>query len=178
MGGRRDRPLAGYLARMHPGLRGFKRANLFRMRQFYETYAQDEKVAPLVRQLPWTHNLLNHWARVRAGRTQIALRLAAKESWSKRRTRMADERGSLRENGSGASKRSQHRCDKEERRHSAPSKTAMSWCSLICSRRKWTGICKRFSWNGIVGPCLPTPPGRVLPRIEAYRRLPSCSGHD
>jgi len=31
---------------------------LFRMRQFYETYRYDEKVSPLVRQLPWTHNLL------------------------------------------------------------------------------------------------------------------------
>jgi hypothetical protein len=34
-----------------PSLRGFTRANLFRMRQFYETYQDDEKVAPLVRQL-------------------------------------------------------------------------------------------------------------------------------
>ena len=32
--------------------------NLFRMRQLYETYRNDEKVSPLVRQLPWTHNLL------------------------------------------------------------------------------------------------------------------------
>jgi hypothetical protein len=50
--------LAGYIARRHPGLRGFTRANLFRMRQFFETYRREEKVAPLVRQLPWTHNLL------------------------------------------------------------------------------------------------------------------------
>jgi hypothetical protein len=28
------------------------------MRQFYDTYSGDEKVAPLVRQLPWAHNLL------------------------------------------------------------------------------------------------------------------------
>ena len=26
--------------------------------KFYETYRDDPKVAPLVRQLPWTHNLL------------------------------------------------------------------------------------------------------------------------
>jgi predicted nuclease of restriction endonuclease-like (RecB) superfamily len=30
--------LAAYLAKTQPGLRGFTRANLFRMRQFYETY--------------------------------------------------------------------------------------------------------------------------------------------
>ena len=41
---------AAYIARTQPGLRGFTRANLFRMRQFYEAYRNDEKVAPLVRQ--------------------------------------------------------------------------------------------------------------------------------
>lgn len=28
------------------------------MKRFYELYAQDEKLAPLVRVLPWTHNLI------------------------------------------------------------------------------------------------------------------------
>jgi hypothetical protein len=28
------------------------------MRQFYEAYRGDEKVAPLARQLPWAHNLI------------------------------------------------------------------------------------------------------------------------
>jgi len=50
--------LAAHLARTQPGLRGFTRPNLFRMRQFYEAYQNDEKVSPLVRQLPWTHNLI------------------------------------------------------------------------------------------------------------------------
>ena len=50
--------LARYLAQQHPDLNGFTRASLFRMRQFYETYEGDEKVAPLVRQLSWTHNLI------------------------------------------------------------------------------------------------------------------------
>ena len=50
--------LAGYLAQTQPGLRGFTRANLFRMRQFYETYAGNELVAPLVRQIPWTYHLI------------------------------------------------------------------------------------------------------------------------
>ncbi len=50
--------LARYLAQAQPGLRGFTRANLFRMRQFYEAYAGNEFVAPLVRQIPWTHHLL------------------------------------------------------------------------------------------------------------------------
>lgn len=44
--------LAEHIARQHPEIRGFTRPNLFRMRQFYETYSDDEKVSPLVRQLP------------------------------------------------------------------------------------------------------------------------------
>jgi hypothetical protein len=50
--------LARYLAQTQPSLRGFTRANLFRMRQFYEAYCGDKKVAPLVRQLSWTHHLV------------------------------------------------------------------------------------------------------------------------
>ena len=50
--------LAQHLARTMPGQRGFTRRNLFRMRQFFEAYSADEKVTPLVTQLPWTHNLI------------------------------------------------------------------------------------------------------------------------
>lgn len=50
--------LARYVARTQPGLRGFSRQNLFRMRQFYEAYRDAEDVSPLVRQLPWTHHLI------------------------------------------------------------------------------------------------------------------------
>lgn len=41
-----------------PGLGGFSAANLWRMRRFYETYASDEKLAPLVREFGWSHNLV------------------------------------------------------------------------------------------------------------------------
>ena len=51
--------LAAHIARTHPGLRGFTRPNLFRMRQFYEAYANaGEKVSALLRQIPWTHHLM------------------------------------------------------------------------------------------------------------------------
>ena len=50
--------LAAYIAKTQPGLRGFTRANLFRMRQFYEIYQDNENVVPLVRQLPWSHHLI------------------------------------------------------------------------------------------------------------------------
>lgn len=50
--------LAATLARRFPDLRGFTRRNLFRMRQFYDEYRGNEKVSPLVTQLPWTHHLI------------------------------------------------------------------------------------------------------------------------
>ena len=50
--------LAAYIAKTQPDLRGFTRANLFRMRQFYETYQDDEKVVPLVRHFLRRHVLL------------------------------------------------------------------------------------------------------------------------
>ncbi len=76
--------LAEYLDRNQPGLRGFTRANLFRMRKFYETYSNDEKVAPLVRQLPWTHNLIILNQSKRPEEREFYLRLAIQEKWSKR----------------------------------------------------------------------------------------------
>ena len=76
--------LARYLAETLPGLRGFTRRNLFRMRQFYEAYAGDEKVSPLVTQLPWTHHLLILGHAKLAEEREFYIRLGIHERWSKR----------------------------------------------------------------------------------------------
>jgi predicted nuclease of restriction endonuclease-like (RecB) superfamily len=76
--------LAEHIARAHPDLKGFTRPNLFRMRQFYETYRADAKVSPLVRQLPWTHNLLVLSRAKRAEEREFYLKMALRERWSKR----------------------------------------------------------------------------------------------
>jgi predicted nuclease of restriction endonuclease-like (RecB) superfamily len=76
--------LADYLARSQPGLSGFTRRNLFRMRQFYESYRGDEKVSPLVTQLPWTHNLIILSQSKRPEEREFYLRMAIKEQWSSR----------------------------------------------------------------------------------------------
>ena len=70
-----------------PGLRGFTRANLFRMRQFDEAYHDDEKVAALLRQLPWMHNLITLNQSQRPEEREFYLRQAIREngastSWS------------------------------------------------------------------------------------------------
>ncbi len=76
--------LADHLAQTQPGLRGFTRPNLFRMRQFYETYRGAEKVSPLVRQLPWTHNLIILSQSKRPEEREFYLRMTVQEKWSKR----------------------------------------------------------------------------------------------
>lgn len=75
--------LAAYIAKTHPGKHGFTRANLFRMRRFYETYCGDEKLAPLLRQLPWTHHLIILGESKRPEEREFYLRLAAQEKWTK-----------------------------------------------------------------------------------------------
>jgi len=76
--------LAEHLARTQPGLRGFTSRNLFRMRQFYEAYQGDEKVSPLARQLPWTHNLIILNQSKRPEEREFYLRQAIREKWSSR----------------------------------------------------------------------------------------------
>ena len=50
--------LAEYIGKNCPDIKGFSDKNLWRMKQFYETYAGKEKLSPLVRQISWTNNLI------------------------------------------------------------------------------------------------------------------------
>ena len=49
---------ADYLKRTYPSASGFSAQNLWRMKQFYETYHENEKLSPLVREISWSNNLL------------------------------------------------------------------------------------------------------------------------
>ena len=50
--------LADYIKMKYPNLSGFDRTGIYRMKQFYEMYCDDEIVAPLVRQISWSNNIL------------------------------------------------------------------------------------------------------------------------
>lgn len=76
--------LARFLARTQPGLRGFTRASLFRMRQFFEAYIGNEIVAPLLRQLPWTHHTLIMGRCKRPEEREFYIRMASRERWRSR----------------------------------------------------------------------------------------------
>jgi predicted nuclease of restriction endonuclease-like (RecB) superfamily len=76
--------LAQYIAQTQPGQRGFTRPNLFKMKQFYEVYRDSAIVSPLVRQLPWTHNLIILGQSKRPEEREFYLRMAVRERWTKR----------------------------------------------------------------------------------------------
>ena len=50
--------LADWLRKQAPDLKGFSASNLWRMKQFYETYAKLPKLATLLRELSWSKHLL------------------------------------------------------------------------------------------------------------------------
>ena len=76
--------LAAHIARTQPGLRGFTRRNLFRMRQFYEAYQGTPLVSAVLTQLPWTHHLTILSQSKRPEEREFYLRQAIQEQWSSR----------------------------------------------------------------------------------------------
>lgn len=49
--------LAAYIQERFPGIKGFNRRGLYRMKQFYELYEGNEKVSALLTQLSWSNHL-------------------------------------------------------------------------------------------------------------------------
>lgn len=50
--------LSNELQKEFPGSKGYSAANLWRMRNFYLTYRESEKLAPLVREISWSNNVV------------------------------------------------------------------------------------------------------------------------
>ena len=50
--------LASFIQTHEPDIKGFSDKNIWRMKQFYETYKDFPKLSPLVREISWTNNLL------------------------------------------------------------------------------------------------------------------------
>ena len=47
------RKLSDYLQEQQPDLQGFSAPNIWRMKQFYETYGKTKKLSTALRELPW-----------------------------------------------------------------------------------------------------------------------------
>ena len=76
--------VADYISEANPTIKGFNRRGLYRMRQFYETYKDDEFVTPLVTQISWTNHLLIMSKSKTKEERDFYIALAAKEHYSKR----------------------------------------------------------------------------------------------
>lgn len=75
--------LAKHLREEFPGTSGFSAANLWRMKLFYETYGRNEKLAPLVREIAWSHNVVILEKCKDEQEREFYLRMARKFGWTR-----------------------------------------------------------------------------------------------
>lgn len=75
---------ASFVQSKYVGIKGFSAQNIWRMKQFYETYAGNEKLSPLVRELPWTNNILIMVSAKTDEAREFYINLSIKNGYSKR----------------------------------------------------------------------------------------------
>ncbi len=76
--------IAGDLTREFQNMKGFSRANLYRMTRFYAFYAgQEEFVAQAVRQIPWGHNIIIFQQIKDHGKALWYVRKTIENGWSR-----------------------------------------------------------------------------------------------
>lgn len=76
--------VAAYIAKENPDIKGFNRRGLYRMKQFYELYKDDEFVTPLVTQINWTNHLLIMSGAKSSEERHFYMQACIKEHYSKR----------------------------------------------------------------------------------------------
>lgn len=76
--------LAEFLNRTDPTLKGFSDKNLWRMKQFYETYRESAKLSPLVREISWSNNLIIITRAKSVEEQEFYLKMCIAENYSKR----------------------------------------------------------------------------------------------
>ena len=76
--------MSKFIIEQEPDIKGFSPQNLWRMKQFFDTYSQDEILAPLVREISWTNNLLILSRTKDRNEKEFYIRLTIKENYSKR----------------------------------------------------------------------------------------------
>ena len=76
--------IAAFISSKAPDLKGFNRRGLYRMKQFYELYKDDEFVTPLVTQISWTNHLLIMSGCKTTEARHFYMELCIKEHYSKR----------------------------------------------------------------------------------------------
>lgn len=76
--------LSDYIYGKLPDVKGFSSQNLWRMKQFYETYCEKTKLSSLLRELSWTNNLMILSKTTSDEEREFYLKLAIQERYSSR----------------------------------------------------------------------------------------------
>lgn len=76
--------LARWLCQKAPGIKGFSAQNLWRMKQFFETYNGNEKLSALLRELSWTNHCIIIAQCKSPEEKMFYLQTAARARWSSR----------------------------------------------------------------------------------------------
>ncbi len=76
--------LAAFVQKRQPGIRGFSPQNIWRMRQFCETYRDQPILSPLLRELPWSSNLHILSRSKRPEEREFYLKMASRNHWQVR----------------------------------------------------------------------------------------------
>ena len=76
--------LVDFMKGEYPTMKGFNRAGIYRMKQFYETYKNNEIVAPLVRQISWTNNVIILGSTNSMEEKEFYIKMCIKNKYSKR----------------------------------------------------------------------------------------------
>ncbi len=74
--------LAKYIQKNEPDIKGFSDKNLWRMKQFYETYKALPKLSTLLREISWSHNLAIFSRCKTTEEREFYLKLAQQEHYS------------------------------------------------------------------------------------------------
>ena len=74
--------LAIHIKISEPEIKGFSDKNLWRMKQFYETYKDSPKLSTLLREISWSHNLAIFSRCKRAEEREFYINLAKQEGYS------------------------------------------------------------------------------------------------
>jgi predicted nuclease of restriction endonuclease-like (RecB) superfamily len=71
------------LQREFPGVQGYSKDNLWRMRKFYLCYKENQKLAPMVQEIGWTHNVIIMERCSDALERQFYIRMTRTFGWTK-----------------------------------------------------------------------------------------------
>ena len=75
--------LAHDLQAEFPGISGFSVSNLWRIKLFHETYSNNPKLAPLVREIGWSHNIIIMERCKDDLEREFYIRMTRKSGWTK-----------------------------------------------------------------------------------------------